>query len=172
MREDNKNMIEYDRSKAVDYARKWALDRNPQYTDYENYGGDCTNFISQCILYSGLPSDTEGIDVLEKWYWNNDKDRSPSWTSAESLYRYIINNHNKKQGIYAMEVKYNELEIGDIVQLVTNGKAYHTMIITGVILYKGYIVDYLIAQHTKDLLDYPLSLKRGEKRYIKIIGYY
>ena len=39
----------YNRQKAIDYARKWALDRNPIYHDYEKYGGDCTNFISQCF---------------------------------------------------------------------------------------------------------------------------
>ena len=35
-----------------------------------------------------------------------------------------------------------------------------------------YLIDYLICQHTYDLLDYPLSLKEGERRYIKILGYY
>jgi len=34
----------YDRAAAVAYARKWALSRNPRYYDYEDLGGDCTNF--------------------------------------------------------------------------------------------------------------------------------
>ena len=46
------------------------------------------------------------------------------------------------------------------------------MIITEVVLDGDYLVDYLEAQHTYDLLDYPLSLKEGEQRYIKILGYY
>ena len=31
----------YERQKAIDYARAWALGRNPVYHDYEKYGGDC-----------------------------------------------------------------------------------------------------------------------------------
>ena len=38
---------EYNREAAVSYARRWALGRNPAYMDYELWGGDCTNFISQ-----------------------------------------------------------------------------------------------------------------------------
>ena len=33
----------------VNYARKWAFSRNPAYYDFENIGGDCTNFVSQCL---------------------------------------------------------------------------------------------------------------------------
>ena len=40
---------EYNREAAVSYARRWALGRNPAYMDYELWGGDCTNFISQCL---------------------------------------------------------------------------------------------------------------------------
>ncbi len=42
----------YHRNDALLYAKKWALDRNPRYLDFENMGGDCTNFASQCI-YAG-----------------------------------------------------------------------------------------------------------------------
>lgn len=31
--------MRYDREKAVEYARKWALSRNPQYLSYDNLGG-------------------------------------------------------------------------------------------------------------------------------------
>ena len=42
----------YDEAAAVAYARRWALLRNPAYLDFHGLGGDCTNFVSQC-LYSG-----------------------------------------------------------------------------------------------------------------------
>ena len=42
-------VIEYDRNKAIRYAKKWAYSRNKKYLDFENIGGDCTNFVSQCI---------------------------------------------------------------------------------------------------------------------------
>ena len=38
--------IPYNRTAAVNYARKWALGRNPAYYDFEEIGGDCTNFAS------------------------------------------------------------------------------------------------------------------------------
>ena len=44
--------IPYDRARAVEYARRWALSRNPLFTDYTGIGGDCTNFVSQAI-YAG-----------------------------------------------------------------------------------------------------------------------
>ena len=40
----------YDRQKAVEYARRWALERNPIFEDYTGIGGDCTNFVSQAIF--------------------------------------------------------------------------------------------------------------------------
>ena len=44
--------MEYNRSAAVAYARKWAYARNPEYYDFSEIGGNCTNFASQCI-YAG-----------------------------------------------------------------------------------------------------------------------
>ncbi len=35
--------IGYNRQAAVDYAQKWAYGRNPNYLDFEEIGGDCTN---------------------------------------------------------------------------------------------------------------------------------
>lgn len=45
----------YDREKAVAYAHKWAYGRNPAYADFSAMGGDCTNFLSQCLHAGGLP---------------------------------------------------------------------------------------------------------------------
>ena len=166
---------EYNREAAVSYARRGALGRNPAYMDYELWGGDCTNFISQCLRSGQIPMDYTGRHVLEKWYWDSDNSRTPTWTSAEPFYKYIIGNNSENTqnfGIYARLANYNELEIGDIVQLVYDNNAYHNMIISEVILEGEYLIDYLICQHTYDLLDYPLSLKEGERRYIKILGYY
>ncbi|WP_275890910.1 amidase domain-containing protein [Romboutsia hominis] len=56
---------EYDREKAVAYARKWALDHNPTYANYELYGGDCTNYISQCLRAGNIPFDNIGEHVLK-----------------------------------------------------------------------------------------------------------
>lgn len=39
----------YDRDAAVAYARQYALSFNSQYANYANSGGDCMNFVSQCL---------------------------------------------------------------------------------------------------------------------------
>jgi hypothetical protein len=40
---------------AANYARTWALSRNPEYADYsgQGAGGDCTNFVSQAMYAGG-----------------------------------------------------------------------------------------------------------------------
>jgi len=44
----------YNPSKAVAYAKKWAYGRNPNYKDYDPLGGDCANFVSQCLIAGGF----------------------------------------------------------------------------------------------------------------------
>ncbi|MEG1311851.1 MAG: amidase domain-containing protein [Romboutsia sp.] len=170
-----KQLQRYDREKAVEYAQRWALSHNPVYANYEDYGGDCTNYISQCVKAGNVPFDNNGNDVLKKWYWYSEYSRTPTWSAAEPFYKYIIGNNNENTqnvGIYTRLSSYNELELGDIVQLLYDGRAYHNMMITEVVLEGDYLVDYLVCQHTYNLLNYPLSMKEGEKRYIKILGYY
>ena len=41
----------HNRLNAVNYAKKWALSRNPDFYNFDLLGGDCTNFISQCIYF-------------------------------------------------------------------------------------------------------------------------
>ena len=45
----------YDRNAAVSYAWTWCGSaRNPAYCDYSGVGGDCANFVSQCVMAGGL----------------------------------------------------------------------------------------------------------------------
>lgn len=165
----------YDRVAAAQYAKLWALERNPRFKDYEELGGNCTNFVSQCVNAGGVPMDSYGENIMKQWYWYSDSNRAPSWTAAELFFQYFTRNNNEDTnhfGVYASETDYDQLNIGDVVQLIKDGKAYHTMIITAILLDGDEIYDYLISQNTYDLLDYPLSLKVGERRYLKIFGYY
>ncbi|MBQ3571404.1 MAG: amidase domain-containing protein, partial [Clostridia bacterium] len=43
-------VFDYNRQNAVEYAKKWALKRNPKYYNFDNIGGDCTSFASQCLF--------------------------------------------------------------------------------------------------------------------------
>ncbi|OYE06697.1 FG-GAP-like repeat-containing protein [Nostoc sp. 'Peltigera membranacea cyanobiont' 232] len=58
----------YDRQAAADYARKWANGRNPAYKDFSNVGGNCANFVSQCLIQGHeLPTIHIGADELKNY---------------------------------------------------------------------------------------------------------
>lgn len=139
--------IPYNRDAAVSYARKWALDRNPAYYNFDAVGGDCTNFTSQSI-YAG--AGVMNYTPVMGWYYRSSYDRTPSWTGVEYLYNFLVN--NRSVGPFAHVVTQSEALPGDIVQLGTwDGDFYHSPIITAV------TPTILVAAHTFDALDRPLS---------------
>lgn len=139
--------VPYDRAAAVNYARRWALARNPVYYNFENVGGDCTNFTSQSI-YAGAK--IMNFTPVMGWYYRSSYDRTPSWTGVEYLYNFLVN--NRSVGPFAHVVSQSEVEPADIVQLGTaSGDFYHSPIITAV------SPTILVAAHTFDALDRPLS---------------
>ena len=79
----------YDRAAAVAYARRWALSRNPAFYDFEELGGDCTNFASQCV-YAG--SGVMNYTPVFGWYYIAPNDRTPSWSGVEYLYNFLVKN--------------------------------------------------------------------------------
>ena len=46
--------LTYTPSKAVEYARKYCKNYNKNYANYANQGGDCANFVSQCMIAGGM----------------------------------------------------------------------------------------------------------------------
>lgn len=157
----------YDRNKAVAYAHRWAYGRNPLYADFSKMGGDCTNFISQCIRAGGASMNyTENTG----WYYTSLRNRSPSWTGVQPLYRFLTTNRGK--GPYARNAAAAEMQPADIVQLSFNGGASfgHSLFIvrTGDPPDPGNI---LVATHTYDSDNRPLdSWQDVVYRFIHIIG--
>lgn len=157
---------QYDRTKACEYAKKWALKRNPKYYNFDAVGGDCTSFISQCI-YEG----SKVMNYMKEtgWYYINGNNKSPSWSGVEFLYKFLIN--NKKAGPYGKQVEARETELGDIVQLSFDGEKYaHSLIIVK----KEDMTDLKkisIASHTFDTFNKKISEYNFKKiRFIHIIG--
>lgn len=150
----------YDRLHAVSYARRWALSRNPLFANFTGIGGDCTNFVSQCV-YAGCcvmnTAPTFG------WYYFSPDDRAPAWTGVEYFYNFMIGNLDV--GPYMTETYPGGLMAGDIIQLGNDdGNYYHTLIVTG--FAEG---DYLVAAHSEDSLDRPLSSYRyANARYLHV----
>ena len=79
----------YDREAAAAYAREWAGERNPQWGVYDGAGGNCTNYVSQCLYASGIPMDQSGD---AQWYWYSDSSRAPAWTGVDSFRVYARDN--------------------------------------------------------------------------------
>lgn len=154
---------EYDRRAAVAYARRWAFSRNPNYFDFSNLGGDCTNFASQCV-YAG--SGIMNYTPVFGWYYISADNRTASWTGVEYFYNFLTGNTNGA-GPFAEEVGANEIEIGDIIQLGrANGDFYHSPVVVG---FSG--GQPLIAAHSYDAYNRPLnSYKFEEVRYLHILG--
>lgn len=151
--------MRYNRKNAILYAQKWAFKRNPKYYNYDLLGGDCTNFISQC-LYAGLPHmNYQGYG----WYYADANHKSASWTGVEFLYNFLINNSgNGPRGTLIVK---DELELGDLIQLSFNQNIYsHTLIITQI-----QNQNILVCAHSNDALNRHLDSYIYEKiRYIKI----
>ncbi|MDE6780880.1 MAG: amidase domain-containing protein [Ruminococcus sp.] len=72
----------YNANVAIDYALKYWNNYNPNYSDYNSIGGDCANFVSQC-LYTG------GLEMTDKWFWYSYSNRSGSWASCPDMYNYF-----------------------------------------------------------------------------------
>ena len=101
-------MKPYDRIRAVQYAKKWALSRNPLFTDFTGQGGNCTNFVSQSVLAGSCAMN---FTPTFGWYFVSSSDRSPSWTGVEFFYDFMVNNEGV--GPFMREVSRPEVEIGD-----------------------------------------------------------
>lgn len=183
------------RNKMKSYARKHYNDPSINYYDFTNIGGDCTNFVSQVMRAGGVPFDNVGN---EKWYYYSSSNRTPSWTSVEFLYKYLMNNTGF--GLEAVKSDIFNMEIGDIIQIDSNydGIFNHSLIVVENDIDKiednfdlnnpeelksyediqdfldSYIIRgpfLLVAARTYNSYNRPLLTYPGDKRYIHLVGY-
>ena len=140
-------MVQYNRQAAVDYAHKWAFSRNPAFYNFDNVGGNCTNFVSQCIYAGcGVMNFTRDIG----WYYRSQKDRAAAWTGVEYLYRFLIRNTGR--GPYALELPLERVLPGDIIQLSFNPERFsHSLIVVSI------SEGILVAANTDDSDNRPLD---------------
>ena len=154
--------IFYDRNLATAYAERWALSRNPAFYDFDSLGGDCTNFVSQCVFAGcGIMNYTPETG----WYYIDLNRRSAAWTSVPYFHRFMVT--NRGPGPYAKAVSRSEIEPGDVIQLGdASGNFYHSLLVLGVSPSVVYI-----ASHTYDSLWRPLdSYSYDQIRFLHILG--
>ena len=164
-------LVPFDKARAIEYAHRWALDRNPNFLDFDELGGDCTNYISQILLAGGCKMDHTPV---YGWYYSSGSEKSPSWTGVEQLYNYLMK--EKEHGCIAKEISAEEAEAGDIVQLSFNGRNFqHTPFIVEVSRAPGEPFDYdqiKICAHSFDSQNRALDTYQWRKiRFIRILGY-
>ncbi len=159
-------LILYDRAAAVSYARQWALARNPKYYDFSRLGGDCTNFVSQC-LYAG--SRVMNYRPLFGWYYKSANERTPSWTGVPFLYNFLT--RETGAGPIGEQVLMEQVQPGDISQFANEaGNFYHSQFIVSVGEQPA-LANILVCTHTSDSLDRPLlSYDYNKIRFVHIKG--
>ena len=152
----------YNRENAVAYAKKFAFSQNTQFANFAGIGGNCTNFVSQCI-YAG--SCEMNYKPTFGWYYISLDERSPSWTGVDFFYNFII--ENTLVGPFGRVATSDELEIGDVIQLAREEEGYyHSLLVVG---FDG--EDLLVAAQTDNAYARPLSTYTYDMaRFIKILG--
>lgn len=158
---------DYDRFAAVLYAHEWAYGRNPKFYDYDELGGDCTNFASQCIFAgSGIMNFTPDFG----WYYIDANQKSPSWTGVPYLYDFLTRK-TFSVGPAGEECALEDLRPGDMVQLSFKGQTFqHTPIVVSVGR-PAALDNVLIAAHSYDADNRPLSTYEFQNiRYVHITG--
>ena len=102
------NYNSYNRIAARDYAYKYWSSYNPAYTSYKGNGGDCANFVSQCLHAGGIPTDAT---------WKAD-----SWIRASAVPSYMMNKG------YATKTSYTNATAGSFAY--TSSGAGHAVLVT------------------------------------------
>jgi len=160
--------MEYNRRQAVEYARRWAFSRNPLFYDFTGQGGNCTNFVSQCLLAGCCQMN---FTPTFGWYYINPDERTASWTGVEFFYNFITGNAagiGEGLGPFGHEVGGDGLMFGDVIQLGREeGDFYHTLLVTGYSR-RG----YLVAAQSDNAFNRPLSTYNFRRiRYLHIDGF-
>jgi hypothetical protein len=158
---------DYDRQAVIAYAHKWAYGRNPKFYDYENLGGDCTNFASQCI-YAG--SGIMNFTPTFGWYYIDANQKAPAWTGVEYLWNFLTRKP-VSIGPVGHPCDPEDLLPGDLIQLSFKGSTFqHSPVVVAVGI-PATPENILLAAHSYDADNRPLSTyEYRDIRYLHILG--
>lgn len=162
-------VIPYNRAAAIAYAHKWAYKRNPAFYNYDELGGDCTNFASQC-LYAG--TGVMNFTPTFGWYYIDANRKAPAWTGVPYFYNFMVRGE-ASPGPFARETDLQGLLPGDFVQFRFSGDRFgHTPIIVQMGS-PATLENTLVAAHTYDADYRPLSTYFFQEiRFLHILGAY
>lgn len=176
--------VDYNREAAVNYAKQWVsgteiIRNTDEWEVYDMYGGNCNNYISQCLDAGGIPMDYFGESSAQwKWYSTilnysqTAAGRSPSWAGVNEFYQYCC--ENTGYGLVSLpDANLFSAKEGDILQFGMLGTWKHSVIVTDLVYdAQGNICDLLIHSNTTDRINYPASAYAySTVRLIRILGY-
>lgn len=164
----------YDRSAAVAYASQYACWQDsdqkldtPGYIYFET--GNCTNFVSQCLVAGGLVQIPGSRTSDSSWYYLN-RLSSYTWAGAENFSRHLgRNNYGVGNQRVAETIVYNTVMDayndwsylymnaynGDVLQIFNcDGIVHHSMLVYNDMVttqYNQFDIQY--AQHTSNKID-------------------
>ncbi len=153
--------IPYNREAAVAYADRYYHERNREWYNFTDEGGNCQNYASQSLLAGGIQMDYTG-DLQWKCYVTDPEyepeingeetksGRTRSWVGVDYFYNYVLNNEG--YGLVGdVNANLYYAQPGDII-IVGNGSLSHTVIVSKVV--DGHI---LVNSNSIDMKDYPIE---------------
>ena len=163
-------LLPYRRQQAVMYAHYWAYRRNDAYYNFNDVGGDCTNFASQC-LYAG--TGVMNYTPTFGWYYRSPDDRAPAWSGVEFFYNFLTRSEPSPGPVATVSEDLSLARPGDMIQLLFEGNVFqHTPV---VISADGSSnpADIFVAAHSNDADCRPLNTYDYQRyRLLHIEGYY
>ncbi|MDO5401990.1 MAG: amidase domain-containing protein [Eubacteriales bacterium] len=147
-------------SAAISYAERYATEIN--YSDYDYFSSDCTNFVSQVLENAGVSQVVYNSENSGWWhkvtpgYWGigDLHQHSISWIRADTFARYMGYSHVT----YSNWNFSSNVQTGDFAALdfTRDGSWDHMGFVTNVDNYVGSYgyYDYKIAQHTSNYHDW------------------
>lgn len=161
-KESTKSSVGYDRNAAAQYALNHWNNPSSNYPNYAAHGGDCTNFVSQCLEAGGWTQTSMSIPRASEKAWYHKRGssmpstnyRSVSWTSAVGLSNFLGYTDRVIPASYTL----SSYEKGDIVQILSSTVS-HSMIITRVGTNKVYVTYRSVTNGENS--DVAISTKNG-----------
>lgn len=162
----------YSAEAAVEYANQYWQNYNPAYPDLNTLGGDCANFVSQCLYAGGKqmngdwyiyqkndtymsPANTTQLnaswDLADPSPWISAEEFNNYWSDYCSTYEYTLSNY---QSNHTSVYNSGNVKAGDVLLLLERVlwwyEGNHVMIIVGL---DSTNTDFIYAGHSNNRID-------------------
>jgi hypothetical protein len=146
----------YDYQMMINWAILWWNGRSPDYPNFHDAGGDCTNFVSQCMSYGGWEYiGPPGQATRSKWFPGKTVDTcSFTWGGANPFHSFAR--------LYSGRMRLIDniwyLVGSEVIQydFSGNGTIDHTQFVRRY-FYDEHTLEIYMTQHDDDYFDKPLS---------------